>query len=723
LSGLWGSVCNYLWDARHAQVVCRQLGYDGPSFPLHHTTTLTVSPAYHLDNVDCRGNEIMLSDCKHRGIGLHDCSPGQEAGVTCNNRECTENDVRLVSGRTGDDGQVEMCLNGAWTPVCSDRWGYRPSNVVCRQLGYNGPSYPRVRQRAKLQNYLVTVNCIGNEARLSGCSHRKVSVCYGGTAGVICNNGTCDEGTVHLVGSDDVSRGRAIYCHNGTWHSLCRDHWNSTGEEARVLCQTLGYDTSRYALALVDYGRGTSPVIQCGSGQNALSDCSKLDDSQCRDVTGVDCIAPCTTQGLTDCQQDNVENYYGFWGFEFYYCNCSSDCISDGSCCSDISVTKNCFGKLYVTLRGVNGSKIMSKGAEKECKNGKVRLVGGVTNSTGRLEFCANGVWGRVCNELEYWGPDNARVVCRQLGFSEKGAYILDYEDRFGTSNRSAVIGEVYCNGTEPELLECFHASIGTHRCYRGSIDTDIIISCYDENRGCENGEVRLQGGAGSSNGHVEFCKDRVWGRVCRRGWDMNDTMVVCRQLGFDPEDSADIPGPANAGDVPVFLGQVNCSGSEQYFNECSHGRPPTGGCARAAISCKTSSNETKCAAQAETSTYPASYGECSVYKSETGVCDDVVRPGIDYVYASYRLGDQSTIAQLLNKNIKDIDTDQNEYCMKQSAQSSLSFLPPSLWQLHPSGPSLLHLPGTMSDGTGDMSHNMEHSSLGIRFCRPCNRM
>ena len=124
-----------------------------------------------------------------------------------------------------------------------------------------------MRQRAKLQNYLVAVNCIGNEARLSGCSHRKVSFCYGGTAGVICNSmlryntakivfyilppdGTCDEGTVHLVGSDDVSRGRAIYCHNGTWHSLCRDHWNSTGEEARVLCQTLGYDTSRYGKPL-----------------------------------------------------------------------------------------------------------------------------------------------------------------------------------------------------------------------------------------------------------------------------------------------------------------------------------------------------------------------------------------------------------------------------------------------------------------------------------------
>ena len=56
-----------------------------------------------------------------------------------------------------------------------------------------------------------------------------------------------------------------------------------------------------------------------------------------------------------------------------------------------------------------------------ECETGEVRLVGGVTNSTGRLEVCGNGVWGRVCNRFQYWGPDNARVVCRQLGFSEEG--------------------------------------------------------------------------------------------------------------------------------------------------------------------------------------------------------------------------------------------------------------------------------------------------------------
>ena len=58
--------------------------------------------------------------------------------------------------------------------------------------------------------------------------------------------------------------------------------------------------------------------------------------------------------------------------------------------------------------------------------------MGGVTNSTGRLEFCANGVWGGVCNRLGYWGLENARVVCRQLGFSEEGKTLLVSESLFG---------------------------------------------------------------------------------------------------------------------------------------------------------------------------------------------------------------------------------------------------------------------------------------------------
>ena len=55
------------------------------------------------------------------------------------------------------------------------------------------------------------------------------------------SDNTCVDGTLHLVGSDDVSRGRVEYCSNGTWYSLCADGWDTTGNEANVVCRTWGY--------------------------------------------------------------------------------------------------------------------------------------------------------------------------------------------------------------------------------------------------------------------------------------------------------------------------------------------------------------------------------------------------------------------------------------------------------------------------------------------------
>lgn len=60
-----------------------------------------------------------------------------------------------------------------------------------------------------------------------------------------------------------------------------------------------------------------------------------------------------------------------------------------------------------------------------ECERGQIRLVGGATNSTGIVEVCGNGAWGGVCDFYEYWGPENTRVACRQLGFSEDGKYFF----------------------------------------------------------------------------------------------------------------------------------------------------------------------------------------------------------------------------------------------------------------------------------------------------------
>ena len=134
---------------------------------------------------------------------------------------------------------------------------------------------------------------------------------------------------------------------------------------------------------------------------------------------------------------------------------------------------------------------------------------------------------------------------------------MIDDADVFGTSDRNPLVGEIHCVGTEPELFECSHTSIGIHSCGRDAGPVpDVAVSCYgmyfhriiyytvdmsflitDEVTSCNDGDVRLQDGVSPTNGRVEICQYRTWGSVCSEGWDDNDAKVVCGQLGYsNPE-------------------------------------------------------------------------------------------------------------------------------------------------------------------------------------------
>ena len=82
-NGVWGTVCDDSWDITDANVVCRLLNYSGASAALSFSFFGRGSGPIHYDDVSCTGNETHLADCSHNGIGVHDCSHGEDAGVVC----------------------------------------------------------------------------------------------------------------------------------------------------------------------------------------------------------------------------------------------------------------------------------------------------------------------------------------------------------------------------------------------------------------------------------------------------------------------------------------------------------------------------------------------------------------------------------------------------------------------------------------------------------------
>jgi len=56
------------------------------------------------------------------------------------------------------------------------------------------------------------------------------------------------------------------------------------------------------------------------------------------------------------------------------------------------------------------------------CTQGAIRLQGGASSMTGRVEVCNSNEWGTVCDD-SFTGVD-AQVACRQLGFATTGICI-----------------------------------------------------------------------------------------------------------------------------------------------------------------------------------------------------------------------------------------------------------------------------------------------------------
>ncbi|XP_066271748.1 uncharacterized protein [Branchiostoma lanceolatum] len=185
-----------------------------------------------------------------------------------------------------------------------------------------------------------------------------------------------------------------------------------------------------------------------------------------------------------------------------------------------------------------------------------LRLVNGSIDNEGTVEVWHGGQWGTICDDS--WDLNDARVVCRQLGYPD--ADEASHRAFFGQGSGPIWMDNVACAGSETSLLDCGHNGWGSHNCGHHE---DAGVVCMKS--------IRLVNGSSDSEGTVEVWHDGQWGSICDDSWGLNDAQVVCRQLGYADADEAKGSAFFGQGSGPIWMDDVACTGSETSLSDCGH--------------------------------------------------------------------------------------------------------------------------------------------------------
>ncbi|XP_065137155.1 uncharacterized protein [Paramisgurnus dabryanus] len=206
-NGSWGTVCDDSWDINDAAVVCRQVGCGKALSANSGAFFAQGSDPIWLDDVECSGSESSIKQCKHNGLGSHNCKHNEDAGVACSDL------LRLVSGSDSCCGRVELLYKGRWGTVCDESWDIRDADVVCKQLNcgraISAPHSAAFGQGSGV-SWTNNFGCVGNETTLMKCLEDRERSCgHNQDAGVVCT-GDLQMPTLTIISHSVVSPGEII---------------------------------------------------------------------------------------------------------------------------------------------------------------------------------------------------------------------------------------------------------------------------------------------------------------------------------------------------------------------------------------------------------------------------------------------------------------------------------------------------------------------------------
>ncbi|XP_030851598.1 deleted in malignant brain tumors 1 protein-like [Strongylocentrotus purpuratus] len=615
--GSWGTICDNGWDLRDARVVCRMLGFEGALDAPTSARFGQGSGDILLNLVGCDGTEANLADCAHLGLGVNFCGHEEDVGAICySGAHQNSVGIRLVGGSNSSEGRVEIRYNGTWGTVCDDGWDLQDAKVVCRMLGFgNASTAPGSSQFGEGNEdiFLSHVGCDGMEDNLADCAHLGFGVhnCqHNEDAGVTCLIGAHPNPfQVCLVGGSNDAEGRVEVLNDGSWGTICDNSWEL--RDARVVCRMMGFNGALDAPTTASFGQGSGRILlnyvscegtednlaECAHAGIGLNPCSHTKDAGaiCYSGTHPNPFQIRLANGSNDTEGRVEVLYDGSWGT---ICDSWWDLRDARVVCRMLGFdgaldaprsSRFGQGSGRILLNDVNcdgnednladcahaeidlNSCSHTSDAGAICYTGAnptpfdVHLIGGSNEAEGRVEVLYDGLLGTICDDS--WDLRDARVVCRMLGFD--GALEAPRSARFGQGSGRILLKDVICEGTEDNLTDCAHRGVGDYTSCSHAKDARVI--CYSGAHP-QPFQVRLIGGSNDAEGRVEVTHDGSWGTICHLGWDLRDTRVVCRMLGFDGALEAPRSARFGQGSGRILLKNVNCEGTEDNLADCAHG-------------------------------------------------------------------------------------------------------------------------------------------------------